>query len=78
MHWTVAKRYMKIYEAYLIENYKQRGTNTKVIKSYIQCTLLNIVNTVPTNVQVQLEQFANFISKQAQFFNWHATIMEIN
>ena len=29
----------------LIENKKQRGTNVKVIKSYIQCTLMNTLKT---------------------------------
>ena len=33
----------------------------KVIKSYIQCTLSNIVNIVPINLQVQLGQFGNLI-----------------
>ena len=29
----------------LIENQKQKGTNVKVIKNYIQCTLLNTLKT---------------------------------
>ena len=29
----------------LIQNQKQRGTKVKVIKSYIQCTLLNTLKT---------------------------------
>ena len=31
--------HIKKHEVYLIENQKQRGTNLKVIESYIQCTL---------------------------------------
>ena len=44
-----------------IEYQKQKWTIIKVIKSYIQCTLSNIVNIVPINVQVQLGQFVNLI-----------------
>ena len=47
------------HEVYLIENQKQRVTNLKVIKSYIQFTLSNIVNVVPTSSQVQLKEFVN-------------------
>ena len=31
----------------------------KSIESYIHCTRSNIVNIVPTNLQVQLEQYIN-------------------
>ena len=44
-----------------IEDQKQKWTIIKVIKSYIQCTLSNIVNIVPINLQVQLGQFGNLI-----------------
>ena len=47
------------HEVYLIENQKQTGTYTKLIKIYIQCTISNIANIVPTNLQVQLKQFSN-------------------
>ena len=38
----------------LIENQKQKGTNVKVIKSYVQCTLLNTLKTG----SVQIEQMS--------------------
>ena len=36
-----------------------------VIKSYIQCSLSNIVNTVSISLQVQLEQFVLIYLRQA-------------
>ena len=42
----------------LIENQKQRGTNVKVIKSYIQCTLLNTLK--PGFEQIEQMSFSFF------------------
>ena len=38
---------------------KTRKIKVKSIESYIHCTRSNIVNVVPTNLQVQLEQYIN-------------------
>ena len=38
---------------------KTRKIKVKSIESYIHCTRSNIVNIVPTNLQVQLEQYIN-------------------
>ena len=52
---NLKEKHFNKHEDYLIENQRQRGRNIKVIKIYIQCTLSNIVNIVPTNLQVQFE-----------------------
>ena len=43
----------------LIENQKQRGTNVKVIRSYIQCTLLSTLKT--GSEQIELMSFFFFL-----------------